>query len=320
MNWNYPLGATEYIFIVLFILAYLVFIIKAVKTARQLNSKTYSIFIKLFLRTIYLSLIFISLMGPSFGETEQNIQASGKDVYFLVDLSASMDATDVVPTRLEKAKYELTKLAAQIGNNRLGLVVYSNQPYIQSPLTYDRSALNLFIQTLNTSLLPNSGSNVCDALELITTRILQDTLANDRNKMIVLFTDGEQNFSCSGNLYNNIRRYGIDLFIVGVGTTNGSSIPAGDSYLNDVNGNRVISRLDKSFLKKMADHARGTYFSLNNDVNDIPALKDKINATLNKRVDMRTVAVTSDKYYYFLGLGLLFLLLDVIFTIRTFRL
>ncbi len=320
MNWNYPLGGTEYTFIVLFVLAYMMFIIRTVRTARLLNSKTHSIYIKLFLRTIYLSLIFIALMGPSFGEAEQSVQATGKDVYFLVDLSASMNATDVVPSRLEKVKYEMTKMASQIGSNRIGLVIYSNEAYVQSPLTYDKSALSLFIHTLNTSLLPHSGSNVCDALELVNHKILQDTLANDRNKMIVLFTDGEQNFSCSGNIYNNIRRYGIDLFIVGVGTLNGSSIPDGEGYLNDQHGRRVISRLDKSFLTKMADQTKGAYFSLNNDVNEIPALTDKINATFNKRVDMRTIAVTSDKYYYFLGLGLLFLLLDVIFTIRTFRL
>jgi Ca-activated chloride channel family protein len=259
-------------------------------------------------------------MGPSFGEAEQSIQATGKDVYLVVDLSASMDATDVVPSRIEKVKHEINKITSQIGNNRIGLIVYSNQPYVQSPLTYDKSGLQLFIQTLSTSLLPQSGSNVCDALALVSDKILRDTLSNDRNKMIVLFSDGEQNFSCSNNLYNDIRRYGIDLFVVGVGTMNGSSIPTESGYLLDKNGNRVISRLNKIFLTNIVNQSRGLYFSLNNDLNEIPQLIDKINATFNKRVDMRTIAVTSDKYYYFLGLGLLFLLLDIIFTIRTFKL
>lgn len=320
MNWNYPLGVTEYTFIFLFIIAYIVFLARTIKIGRQLNSKTHYIYLKLFVRVIYLTLIFISLMGPSFGEAEQSVQASGKDVYLVVDLSASMDATDVVPSRLERVKHEINKITAQIGNNRIGLIIYSNQPYVQSPLTYDKSGLQLYIQTLSTSLLPHSGSNACDALTMVSQKILTDTLSNDRNKIIVLFSDGEQNFNCSNNLYNNIRRYGIDLYVVGVGTSNGSSIPVGNDYLVDNNGKRVVSRLDKVFLKNIAEQSRGRYFSLNNDVNEIPQLIEQINSTFNKMVDMRTIAVTSDKYYYFLGLGLVFLLLDIIFTIRTFKL
>lgn len=320
MNWNYPLGATEYIFIFLFLLAYVTYFVRMIQITRLLNTTSRSLFLKFFLRSIAFALLMVALLGPSFGEAGREVQAEGKDIYLLTDLSRSMDATDVVPSRLEKVKYEVTRLISNAGNNRFGLIVFSNDAFVQAPLTFDQPALELFVQSLHTDLLPRSGTNLCSALELAYQKLLNDPTAANHAKMIVLVTDGENTGTCSAHLYNNIRRFGIGLYIVGVGTRSGSSIPDNGKVLRTKNNEVVITKLNPAALQKLAEQTNGSYYEVNNETNEIPRLIADINAASGKLIDSRTVTVTSNKYYYFLGAALLLLIIDVLVTVRTFRL
>jgi len=320
MNWNYPFETTEYFFIFFFILAYVTFIIRTIRVARQLNTTARTLILKLFLRTIFFALLIISLLGPSFGEADQAVQSKGKDIYILVDLSKSMDATDVTPSRLEKVKFEINRFVQNQRSNRIGLIVFSNDAFVQVPLTYDGAALELFIQSLQTELLPTSGTNICGAAELAYKKLVNGDGPSGRSKMIVIFTDGENKSDCSGSLYNNIRRFGVGLYIAGVGTKNGSSIPAGGKPLKDKKDNLIISKLDDDFLRVLTNNARGFYYELNNEKNDVNRMITDINNADGTLVDTRTVTVVSNKYYYFLGAALFLLLIDVLITIRTFRL
>jgi Ca-activated chloride channel family protein len=320
MNWNYPFESTEYFFIFFFIIAYVLFIYRTIRVARQLNTTARTLILKLFLRSIYFALLIISLLGPSFGEADQAVQSKGKDIYILVDLSKSMDATDVTPTRLEKVKFEINRFVQNQLANRVGLIVFSNDAFVQVPLTYDGAALELFIQSLQTELLPTSGTNICGAAELAYKKLIDGHDPSGRSKMIVVFTDGENKSDCRRSLYNNIRRFGIGMYIAGVGTLNGSSIPDQGKLLKDENGNLVISKLDEDFLQNIAAHTKGSYYELNNEKNDINRMISDINSADGTLVDSRTVTVVSNKYYYFLGVALFLLVLDVLITIGTFRL
>src|SRR5215217_4854289 len=191
MNWNYPFETTEYFFIFFFILIYTAYIIRTVRIARQLQTTARTLILKLFLRSISFSLLIISLLGPSFGEADRQIQSKGKDIFMIVDLSKSMDAADVTPSRLEKVKFEINRFVQNEVANRIGIIIFSNDAFIHVPLTYDRAALELFIQSLQTDLLPTSGTNVCPAVELAFNKLVNSTDPTGRSKMIVLFTDGE---------------------------------------------------------------------------------------------------------------------------------
>ena len=320
MNWNYPFETTEYFFIFFFLLAYITFIIRTIRVARPLNTTPRTLILKLFLRTISFALLIISLLGPSFGEADQAIQSKGKDIYVLVDLSKSMDATDVTPSRLEKVKFEINRFVQNQHSNRIGLIVFSNDAFVQVPLTYDGAALELFIQSLQTNLLPTNGTNICGAAQLAYEKLVSGSDPSGRSKMIVLFTDGENKSDCRGSFYNNIRRFGIGLYVAGVGTKNGSSIPSEGKPLKDQKDNLVISKLDDDFLQTLATNSKGFYYELNNEKNEISRMITDINNADGTLVDTRTVTVVSNKYYYFLGAALFLLLLDVLITIRTFRL
>lgn len=320
MNWNYPFETTEIFFIFFFILAYITFIIRTVRVARQLNTTARTLILKLFLRTIAFALLIISLLGPSFGEADQALQSKGKDIYVLVDLSRSMDATDVTPSRLEKVKFEINRFVQNQRSNRIGLIVFSNDAFVQVPLTYDAAALELFIQSLQTNLLPSSGTNICAAAELAYKKLVNGDDPSGRSKMMVIFSDGENKGDCWGYLYNNLRRFGIGVYVAGTGTKNGSSIPSDGKPLKDSRDNLIITRLDEDFLQKLAVNSKGFYYQLNNEKNEVSRMITDINNADGTLVDTRTVTVVSNKYYYFLGAALFLLLLDVLITIRTFRL
>ncbi len=320
MNWNYPFETTEYFFILFFIIAYVTFIIRTIRVARQLNTTARTLILKLFLRTIYFALLIISLLGPSFGESDQALQSKGKDIYMLVDLSKSMDATDVTPSRLEKVKFEINRFVQNQRANRIGIIVFSNDAFVQVPLTYDAAALELFIQSLQTDLLPSSGTNICGAADLAYKKLVNGDDPSGRSKMIVIFSDGENKGDCAGYLYNNLRRFGVGVYVTGIGTKNGSSIPSEGKPLKDNRDNLVISKLDEDFLQNLATNSKGFYYQLNNEKNEINRMISDINNANGTLVDTRTVTVVSNKYYYFLGAALFLLLMDVLITIGTFRL
>ncbi len=320
MNWNYPFGTTEIIFTLLFIGVYAAFFIRTIRVARRLKTTTRSLIIKLFVRTIAFVLLLISLLGPSFGEAERDLQSQGKDIYLLVDLSRSMDANDVSPTRLEKVKFEINHFLDAMGSNRIGLIVFSNEAYTQSPLTYDRAALNLYVQSLQTDLLPGSGTNLCSSLELAYLKISQDEAASDKSKILVLFTDAERKADCNPSLFNNIRRFGIQLFVVGVGTPEGSFIRTNDTVLKDEDGELVVSKLREDVIQNLAQQTQGNGYRIDNKTNELNSLIQDINVIEGQVIDRRRVAVVSNKYYYFLIIALGLLVLDVLITVRTFRL
>lgn len=320
MNWNYPFGSTEFIFVFIFIAVYIIFFIRTVRVARRLKTTARSLIIKFFIRSIAFTLLIVSLLGPSFGEIERELEAKGKDIYLLVDLSKSMDATDVSPTRLEKVKFEINQLISSNKNNRIGLIVFSNEAYSQSPLTYDQAAFNLYVQSMQTDLLPSSGTNICSALDLAFSKISKDLSASNKTKIMIIFTDGENPADCDASLFNNIRRFGFRLFIVGVGTAMGSTIKVNDNVLKNEDGEIVVSKMNEGALQNLARKTQGTVYKVNNERNDMPSVLNDINSIEGLVIDQRRVTVATNKYYYFLIIALSLLVLDVLITVRTFRL
>ena len=152
-------GWTEAMLILVFLIGYGLYIGRIVKISRTLHTPFNTVFIKLFIRSVFMALLLISILGPTFGDSKREIKSVGKDIMICVDLSKSMDAFDVQPSRLEKVKFEMKKIAAAFNSDRLGIIIFSSEAFVQCPLTYDQSALNLFIETLNTGLVPSTSTD-----------------------------------------------------------------------------------------------------------------------------------------------------------------
>ena len=158
MKWANSLGLFELIILGIFGLFYILYIVRVVRTTQRLGLPFRRVIIKAILRTLYFGLIVVALLGPSFGDTSREIKTVGKDIFVCIDLSQSMNAMDVQPSRLSKVKFELKNIVEAFNSDRIGLIMFSSEAYLQCPLTYDNNALNLFIQTLNTEMVPNYGT------------------------------------------------------------------------------------------------------------------------------------------------------------------
>lgn len=320
MNWIKPLTIVEYVFISIFFIVYIVYFIRTYLIAKRLGTSSRSVVIKFFIRSAYLGLCIIGLLGPSFGVSEIEAQASGKDVYFAFDVSRSMDAIDIEPTRLEKVKFELIKNLNLLKSDRVGIVVFSSNAYVHIPLTYDRDALNLFIQKLSSDLFSESGTDISTALKLIQTKYNASNSQNRKAKVIVMVSDGEDFGELESTVIQDLRKNRINFLVLGVGTPQGGRIREGDSFKKDKEGVEIVSKLDADYLKQLARVLGGKYFQLSNQVNDVPAILKEVGQMENNWVDTRKMTVANNKYFYFVFLALILMIIDILITIRTIKL
>ena len=193
MTWFRTVGLGEGIFIGLFIVFYLLYILRLTRIAKRMNTTYRPLFFKILLRGLAFILLIAALLGPSFGETTKEVKSEGKDIYIAVDLSQSMNAFDVQPTRLEKVKFELRNIVEAFNSDRIGLIIFSSEAFVQCPLTYDQSALNLFINTLNTGLVPNAGTDFGSALKIGMEKLEDEKgpITQQKSKVMILISDGE---------------------------------------------------------------------------------------------------------------------------------
>ena len=320
MNWNYPISNVEYFFVAIFLVLYVLYISRTLLAARGVGTTSRAVILKFFLRTIYFGLFIISLLGPFFGEPEKEVESEGKDIFLMVDVSKSMDATDIQPSRLEKVKYEIKQLTTALPENRYGLIVFSTEAFMQIPLTFDLDAFSLFLQTLSTSQTSGKGTDICSALELAIHKEIGNNGVNRTTKILLLMTDGENFGTCDRRLMTLIRQYGIKLVVVGVGTKKGITLKENGKMILDEDGDVALTNLDANFLQTMAKQANGSYFEINEKNNEMSSVIQTINGFENRLIDTRKVLVTSNKFRYFLVLGLILMVLDVLITVSTFQL
>lgn len=322
MTWYNSFSTTEYLLIALFVGLYIIYVLRMIRIARQLKTGYNNIFIKLILRTVYFALFIIALLGPSFGGNKKEIKTVGKDIFFAVDLSESMNAEDIAPSRLRKVKYELKNIAEAFSSDKMGLIIFSSEAFIQCPLTYDLSALNLFIETLSTELVPNSGTDFAPPLELALSKFQldQENPTQQKSKIIVLISDGEDFGDESTDVAKELESFGIKVFTLGVGTEEGARIPEGNGFKRDDQGNIVVTELNPEALKRIASLTNGEYFELSETNNEISRLINTINGIEGELQGTRTVDITANKYYYFLFLAFLLLVVDILISIKTVRL
>ena len=321
MVWYRNFGWTEAILIAAFCIFYVLYILRIIRISKSLATPYHNIFIKLILRTAYFALLIVAFLGPSFGDAKKEIQSVGKDIIMCVDLSKSMDAYDVQPTRLEKVKYEMKRIVEAFNSDRIGIIIFSSEAFVQCPLTFDQNALNLFIETMNSSLVPPTGTDFAPPLRMALKK-LEDKDGSDQEKseVIILISDGEDFGKETNAITNEIEDRGIKLFTLGVGTETGSKIASGIGFKTDREGNTVISRLNPAALKTLANKTGGQYFEINETKNDVSRLINTIGRIEGELRDTRFVDVSANRYYYFLLIALALIVLDAMISTKTIAL
>ena len=316
MNFQEDIGIFELSLVSLFFMFYFLYLVRIYKINQQIKVNLKAVFMKFILRVTFFTLLIISLLGPNFGIKEEKVEVVGKDIMIAVDLSESMNANDIQPSRIEKVKFEIKKIVDEFSGDRIGIIMFSGEAFVQCPLTYDKNALNLFVETLNTGLVPNSGTDFGPALELGLSK-LQDENSGDndfKSKIIILFSDGEDFGEDTDQSIEKIKENSLKLFSVGIGTDEGSKILDDfGNFKKDNEGNDVITKLNSSSLRETADKTGGKYYEISKNKNEINQMITEIKNIKGDIIDQQTSNISENKYFYFLLSALVLVAIDFIF-------
>lgn len=321
MEYIKEFGFIEILLILTFIIFYLIYIVRLLRINSSISVSFKGVITKIIFRSTYFFLMIIALLGPSFGSSKKEIKVIGKDIMIAIDLSESMNANDIQPSRLEKIKFELKKIIDEFNSDRIGIIMFSNEAYIQCPLTYDKNALNLFIETLNTGLVPNSGTDFGPPLDLSLDKLLVKKIQkNDKSKIIILISDGEDFGENTYEIVDKIKESSIKLFTVGIGTAQGTRITLRNGlFKKDKDGKEVITKLNSTSLKKIANETKGKYFEISNQRNQINGMIYEIKEIKGDLIDSKFMDVTKNKYFYFLFVALMLMSMDFLFNFKIIK-
>ena len=314
MSWFRSFGVQEVVWVILFLVAYGLYVFRIIRISRQLNTPFGTVFIKLFIRSLFFALLVAAFLGPVIGDAQREVKSVGKDILICVDLSRSMDARDIAPTRLEKIKFELKRIVNEFSSDRIGIVIFSSEAFMQSPLTYDQNALNLFIEALNTSLVPTSSTDFGPPLEMALSKLqsAEEQRVQQKSKVILLISDGEDFGEQTDEAISKIRDADIKVFTLGVGTEQGAQI-------NTSSGTPALTRLVPTHLKEVAKKSGGQYFEINDNRNDVNRLITSINKIEGELRGTRVVDVSANRYHLLLLPAFLLLLFDIFVNVKTVR-
>ncbi len=260
--------------------------------------------LKIFFYTLGILLIIFALARPRWGYEELNTNYSGRDIYFLVDVSISMSVRDVVVSRIDLAKKIVRDYIINNESDRVALRVFAGNSQLLLPLTTDTGAVLFFLESLNPGYLEKQGTNI--GLALMDT-LKEFEFEKGRLGTIVLITDGEDLSGQVDDVIRDVRNQGISIYCIGIGTPNGQPIPKYDNkgrsdgfvkYNNDF----VLSKLDESNLKMIAERTNGRFTISNGSPNEIELLIKGVKRSDRKNNDVESVKISKKKerYYIFL--------------------
>ena len=277
-------------------------------------SKTRSQIKNIFTILIFILLI-IGIANPQIGTKMEEVKREGVDLIIAIDLSYSMMAEDIKPNRLKRAKQAISNLINKLEGDRIGLIVFAGEAYVQLPITTDYSAAKLFLSTVNTNIVPTQGTEIAKAIDL---SIQSFDMENGQNKAIIIITDGESHDENAIESAKKANKVGIFVHTLGMGLSKGGPIPIYNKngtrtdYRKDREGNTIISKLNENLLKKIANAGKGTYVRANNSKAGLSSLFTEINKMEKKEIGTMVFTNYKDRFQLFIGLALLILFLDLI--------
>jgi len=260
----------------------------------------------------YLFLV-VGLANPQIGSKIEEVKQVGIDVYVLLDVSLSMTAQDIKPSRLEKAKHDISNLIQKLHGDRIGLIVFAGQSYVQFPLTTDYGAAKMMLDAVSTNSVPEQGTAIASSIEKALASFKKNT---ETKKAIIVITDGEDH---EGNIDKAVKDAvdkGVVIYTIGLGSPEGVPIPIYNAsgvktgYKKDRYGRVVLTKLNDATLQRIASSGNGKYYHGSNDDNEL----EKIYSDLGKikKSEFGTTKITDyeDRFYYFLAFGLFLIIME----------
>jgi Ca-activated chloride channel family protein len=254
--------------------------------------------------------VILGVSGPQFGSKLQQIKKQGVELMIVLDVSNSMLAQDIKPSRLDKAKMAISRMVEKLSNDKVGLIVFAGDAYVQLPITTDYSSAKLFLSNISTDIMPIQGTAIGSAIQLAAKSFTPET---ETSKAIIVITDGENHQDDAVMAAKQVREQGITVHTIGMGLEQGGPIPVKGQpgqFMKDGTGNIVVSKLDEKTLQEVAKAGEGLYVRASNTNVGLDQLLVEVNQMEKSLLDERVYADYAEKCQYFLLAGLFFIFVE----------
>lgn len=232
------------------------------------------VWVKFSLLMAALTLIVLMLARPQMGMRMKTDSLMGIEVVVAMDVSNSMMAADVEPTRLSKAKQVVGSLCSRLRNDKVALVVFAGNAFLQMPMSADNVSVRMFLDAISTGMIPTQGTSIAEALNISSSSF---SAQKDVKRAVVLITDGEDHEGGVEDALGELKKKGVSVYVLGIGSTKGSPIKMGNDYMRDMDGNVVITRLNEDMCRQIAGTAGGSYIHIDNSNSAQDQLVDELN-------------------------------------------
>lgn len=270
--------------------------------------------LKIIVIALGLSFLILAMVNPKMGTQLKTIKRQGVDIVFALDVSKSMLAEDIAPNRLEKSKQIIAKIVDNLGSDRVGIIIYAGSAYPLLPITTDHAAAKMFLQNAHPDMVSSQGTAINEALKLAKTFFDDDT---QTNRFLFIISDGEDHGKNSSEVAKEILNEGIITYTIGIGTNKGGPIPMKRNgkligYKKDNKEEVVITKLDVETLKDIAQNGKGKYIYGNNTSKTVEVVEELLLKADKKEFETKQYSDFKDQFQWFIALGILFLIIDVL--------
>ncbi len=254
--------------------------------------------------------LVIGIANPQIGSKLEEVHRKGVDILVALDISNSMKAADIQPSRIDRAKQSISRFVDKLQNDRIGIVVFAGNAYVQLPLTTDYGAAKMFSSVIDCEMIPTQGTAIGAAIEMANRSFKEE---DKKHKTLIIITDGENHEDDAVGEAKKAHELGVIIHTVGMGSVNGAPIPDPRSggFRKDNAGNTVISKLDEDLLQQIASAGGGRFVRANNGNDGLESLLNDIGKMEKKDFGMKVYTDYDDQFQYFLAAALLFLLAEL---------
>lgn len=266
--------------------------------------------LKFYTLMVVLVLMIVALARPQFGSKLQTAKKQGVEAMIVLDVSNSMMAQDIQPNRLERSKLILSKLIDDMVDDKIGLIVFAGDAFVQLPITTDNVSAKMFLSSINPNLVPRQGTAIGTAIDLA----IQSFGPNESEagRTIIVITDGENHEDDAIGAAKLAQEKGITVNVVGMGTPEGTPIPVGGtmSFRKDKDGNVVVTKLNETMCRQIAEAGSGIYVRADNSNTALKVVSGQIGEMQKGNLETKSYAEYDEKFYIFVWIALFLLVIE----------
>ncbi len=267
------------------------------------------VLVKFILCLLALIVLIITLARPQMGLKTVSEERRGIEVMVALDVSNSMLAEDVSPNRLEKAKMLISRMADKMSNDKIGLIVFAGDAFIQLPITSDFVSAKMFLDAISPEMVGTQGTNIGEAIRLAMNSF---TTQEGVTRAVMVLTDGEDHEGDAESMAAEVAKAGMHLYMLGIGSEKGAKIPYNGGFLKDNSGNEVVTMVNTSMCEQLASLGKGAYIHVDNSSVAQDQLLYEINKLEKQNLGATSYSEYNEQFMWFAWLALLLLVFDTL--------